>query len=805
MRNLLDNIFGYRFDTPEFWTGIILGVVFVLVFRRLRPISDWILRWVRGLGQILSETLSRTSTDHYHRELIMRAQSMHVAKDVFMLDEIVIPPRILAPPLPTDPLRSEPVPEHTLGVVPNLPDWTFLSGIYQAPTISLGDSLKNGANLLITGEPGSGKTTALAYLAIIAANQEPEAGVAAELLPVFVHAADFPEANRIEKDTLRALITAAQQQASSGLASRLSGYLSPIIRSGRALILLDGLDELPPEEAAPIAAWLVSFLDSYPGNRVVAAGPPQNVSGIVQAGLVPVTISPWSEYDVNIFLTQWGQSWQHNIIPNLPKKRIGDLDPALITGWLSGISRGSTPLEITLILWASYTGDVRGAKVTDSMRAYMARVLSPDEHQPAEATALSWITERQGAVPESALRRGTPVGDFVDAGILIRRTRKRVSFAQPAVGAYLAARALTEAGIPEIVLQPGWVPAETTLGFFAGMGDLTHIVEEHLKTTGDPLESKLFMVARWLRETPGRLAWKGQVLRSLATVASAKMNPYGLRLRAIHALARLDEPSIAILFHRMLGSDDPNSRVLAALGLGGLRHEESIEKLLDGAYQDRNLPVRQAACLALASIGTESSLEGLGQILLEGDEAVRLASAEALASHPSEGHGMLRDAIELNNLLTRRAAVFGLARIREPWAMQILQQIQVEDDQWVVRGAAAEAIERRVNPPWKIYPPVLEIAELPWLIDFASREGHGVAPGRAALELLRLAFSKGTHEEKLAALEAITIAATDELGLEMRQAIQSQETYLRDAAFEALWRLKSSGVEVESFLEPGRT
>jgi HEAT repeat protein len=803
MRNFLDNIYGYQFNTPEFWTGVILTLVVIVISRRFTPIVDFILRWLSGLGQIFSEMLSRTSTDHYHRELITRAQTMHVAKDVFMLDEIAIPPRILAPPLPTDPLRTEPIPEHTLGVVPNLPDWTYLSGVYQAPTISLADALKDGANIIITGEPGSGKTTALAYLALKAADQDPEAGVAADMLPVLVHAADFPEAHRIEKDPLKSLISAAQEQASSGMASRLSGYLSPIIRSGRGLILLDGLDELTPEEATPIAGWISSFLDSYPGNRIVAAGPPQNIPGIVHTGLVQVTLSPWSDYDQNLFLTQWGQSWQNHIIPNLPKRRIGDLDPALITGWLAGASRRSTPLEMTLIVWASYTGDVRGSKVTDSIRSYMARVLSPDEHQPAEATALTWLTDREGAIGEIALRRGTPVNDLVDAGILIRRARKRVSFAQPAVGAYLAARAMTDAGVPEVVTRPGWAPAETALGFFAGMGDLSPVVEELLKTTGDPLESNLFMAARWLRETPARLVWKAPVLRSLATVASAKMNPYGLRLRAVHALARLNESSIAILFHRMLTSDDPSSRVLAALGLGGLKHDESIEKLLDIAYQDLNLEVRQAACLALASIGTESSLEGLGQILLEGDEAVRLAAAEALASHPSEGHGMLRDAIELNNLLTRRAAVFGLARIREPWALQILHQIQVEDDQWVVRGAAAEAIERRINPPWKIHPPILEISELPWLVEFASREGHGVAPGRAALELLRLAFSMGTPEEKVAALEAITIAASDELGLELRQAIQSQETYLRDAAFEAIWRLKSSGVEVRSILEPG--
>jgi len=156
----------------------------------------------------------------------------------------------------------------------------------------------------------------------------------------------------------------------------------------------------------------------------------------------------------------------------------------------------------------------------------------------------------------------------------------------------------------------------------------------------------------------------------------------------------------------------------------------------------------------------------------------------------------LQDAIEMKNLLTRRAAVFGLARIPEAWVDEILQRVQLDDDQWVVRGAAAEVMERRRNPPWKIQKAVDDVSELPWLQAFAQKEGLAVTPGRASLEMIRRALNKGSQDEQISALEAIVWAGGEELSLEVFQALGSTEAHLRDAAFEALWQLHASGVNV---------
>jgi hypothetical protein len=126
--------------------------------------------------------------------------------------------------------------------------------------------------------------------------------------------------------------------------------------------------------------------------------------------------------------------------------------------------------------------------------------------------------------------------------------------------------------------------------------------------------------------------------------------------------------------------------------------------------------------------------------------------------------------------------------------MQILEKVSVDDEQWVVRGAAAEAAERRRNPPWRIPAPVQDPSQLPWLIAFAGKVGSGMAAGKAAMEMLRRAVASGTVEEQIAALETLGWMDASEFQLELNKALRSDQPFLRDAAFESLWRQAAPGV-----------
>ena len=85
----------------------------------------------------------------------------------------------------------------------------------------------------------------------------------------------------------------------------------------------------------------------------------------------------------------------------------------------------------------------------------------------------------------------------------------------------------------------------------------------------------------------------------------------------------------------------------------------------------------------------------MAQTLLHADEDLRRAAAKSLANDPKEGHAMLKDGVTMEDILLRRAIVYGLGRVDEPWSTELLQKMRVEDEQWVVRNSANEVLEAR--------------------------------------------------------------------------------------------------------------
>jgi hypothetical protein len=218
LRYLLIRIFGNFFDPGEFLAGIVLGLLAAWVYHRLESTRTAITDWISERAQTSLRRRDRSSIDRYRVDLVAKAQAAHTARVLFALDEIAVIPKLLAPPSPADPEDSDHVPEDTLSIVPNLPDWKFLSGIYSAPTIGLDAALSNGANLLITGHLGSGKSTALAYLAIRLAMRDQSYGQLIDYTPVWIHAADLVLDRSSQKDPLKPLIQAAENNVSPNAA-----------------------------------------------------------------------------------------------------------------------------------------------------------------------------------------------------------------------------------------------------------------------------------------------------------------------------------------------------------------------------------------------------------------------------------------------------------------------------------------------------------------------------------------------------------------------------------------------------------
>ena len=204
--------------------------------------------------------------------------------------------------------------------------------------------------------------------------------------------------------------------------------------------------------------------------------------------------------------------------------------------------------------------------------------------------------------------------------------------------------------------------------------------------------------------------------------------------------------------------------------------------------------VRKAACLALVAIGSQPALEAVTKVLINADENSRRAAAEALANDRQEGYEILKDGSDSEDILIRRAVVFGLSRIREPWASEILEKMRIEDGQWIIRNAAAQAIEAfQGQDPYlpQLLPPP---AQSPWLVEYAANQGTGIPGGSDAREVLLSAFHSGREEESLAALEYLRLIPEPDVIGPIYKSIWSGTGPVREAALVVLWEFAASGV-----------
>ncbi len=827
-------------DPLSFALGVVAGILAWVLLGSLRQaFREWRQAWNDRRQQARAQRASNLE-EEYRRLVLRRAQGMHLAAPLFALDEILIPPRLIAPPPRVEPGGPLPPDDILTQTLPYLPAWPEVATIYNAPTLTLPQALSGGRHLVLLGPPGWGKTVALAHLATLAARKDPQLGPLVEFIPLLFHVADLPLPLKEGQSPLEPLIAAISEQASPIQASRAASLLQQTFQNHRALLLVDGFDELPPDGQQAVKEFLQTLLKAYPHTRVVTTALPDQIDGLRELGFAPLALAGWTSWQQTEFLRTWADRWTRFIAPEAWVQVHHPLvDPLLLQAWLSVGNQHLTPLELTLKLWVGFAGDMLGGfNVQDWIAAHLRR-LAPLDIPPAALEVLALqaiqntqpIFETQQArqwvrtfepIPsedpsgssqpaesakktEGGLRLATPdmVEKMVLRGLLVRHGDQRLRFAHPILPGYLAGRALSAyGGVETVAQQPDWIGKHLSLHYLAVYGDPSPAVTLLLQSQEPLFHRPLLRIARWLRHTPQQSPWRGQVLAALAHLFRSPGQPLGLLGQVMAALALSGDPGVRALFRQSMQTSSSDLVVLAALGSGLLRDGKAIE-LLTTLLSSEHLTARRAACLALVAIGTPPALEAIGRALLTGDDDLRRAAAEALANDRNEGYATLKDGATFDDLLVRRAVVYGLARVDEPWALEILQNMQIHDQQWIVRSAATQVLETRANqnelriprpltPPWRSE----------WLIEFAGRQGRGLSPGSPATDVLLQALKEGTRDERLAALEYLRFLNDETVILSLLDALQDNATEIRETAYLVLWEMAASDVPIPATPKP---
>ncbi|MEP7124854.1 MAG: NACHT domain-containing protein, partial [Byssovorax sp.] len=137
----------------------------------------------------------------------------------------------------------------------------------ERPRLPVTEALAKHPRLLLVGAPGSGKSTLLAYLA---------AGIAERDLAMSIGWRNHPVPFLLPARSLRGPSTLVTLAAA---ADAEPWFLESALRAGRALLLVDGLDETLPATAAALIATLTANLDLHAENRTLVTTRPASTPG----------------------------------------------------------------------------------------------------------------------------------------------------------------------------------------------------------------------------------------------------------------------------------------------------------------------------------------------------------------------------------------------------------------------------------------------------------------------------------------------------------------------------------------------
>ncbi|MEU8546691.1 NACHT domain-containing protein [Streptomyces roseoverticillatus] len=167
------------------------------------------------------------------------------------------------------------------------------------------EALAGHRRVLLRGAAGSGKTTLLQWLATITARGDlpPGLGHLSGCLPLtlplrtLIRRGELPQPEEF-------LATAAGPLAGLPAAQ---GWVTRRLTEGTALLLIDGVDEVPEADRRRTLIWVKDLLAAYPDARYVITTRPSAVreGWLADTGFTELELLPMSRGDVISFIDRW--------------------------------------------------------------------------------------------------------------------------------------------------------------------------------------------------------------------------------------------------------------------------------------------------------------------------------------------------------------------------------------------------------------------------------------------------------------------------------------------------------------------
>jgi len=838
-----------RFDNFSFILGIIFAVLLWWVITKIRELitkqrseksvdepvlaePDKVHKAIPAAINLPPQKLQNNIGDIYRREIYFFAQKQHLAAKYCPLHEILIEPDLIAAPYEVDPTIPFPPETLTSQIVPYLPDFPEFISQYPFPRISAFDALRNSVNVVVYGQAGCGKSIVLANLASMMCVNYTTLDEVKSRIPIYLHWLDLDYELQKENDPYDLLLSAVNTQNFLRSKSNCLSYLKQSLFKERFLLILDGLDELSPDEFQTAVKFLEGLIRKYPNIQFITTATEDFLDGFHRLGTRAFSVASWSRMARNEFFEKWHSVWQQHISTTRLEKN-SDETVYLMKKWLFEDDKILSPFEWTLRLWGLYSGKLKGLSTSDLIDAFLWQISGNSFYPQNLAVYSNEILQKKKSafsysISEKLLSKNlkpnpsTPSETSVhgkneknkkvsSSGELIIRNlvdnftgsfhgKDTFNINHQLIIAYCGS--FIESASSEIFQQPYWSLHFERLRFTASrMSELAEI-NSILENEDLPLHRNLLIAARFLKDSPPESRWRVNLMRRLVYLIKQDTLPLGMRASFMAVAIASRDNSLSVLFKQLFTSPSPLIRRIAALGAGVARDRNVTQELIR-LLSDPTLEVRCTACLALSNISGSTAWQAIIDALLKGEEHLQQIAAECLAASGEKGYDVLKNAVTFDNILVRRAAVIGFSQVREKWCVSLLEKIAVEDGQWVVRNAASQALEmihqKNVYIPRHISNP----EEASWLIQYASKQGTTLTEGEFPKAMLLQALNSGNQEEKLAALNYLRYSPDENILKSFYDIFYGDQNQQRDMVFQYLWWMMVCGIRLPSPIQYG--
>lgn len=631
------------------------------------------------------------------------------------------------------------------------------------------------------------------------------------LAPFYVHMADISlksaEYGSVV-DPAEPLVRALQARVSYVTAQMMPPTVYDLLGKGRALVLIDGLDQIAHTARADMLAWLKAFMEQYSNNRIVVTSGVNGSFELQAIGFHTTFIRPWDDLACETFYQKVSTKAASFSLPTgeaqarwLHKARLLPVREIVLSLLYPTAASPRDRIHQYLSQTLPTGVDVDYVTQLAAVQLRQGFIRLEDAPKPQEAPPTTDepapTTDEPAPASNSKARRADPNAEpraklqaLTKSGLLTRTRNGRFRFAYPSIMAALAAATITQEEVMAQLDNPDWALVLCYANSHLNMESACAAVLSSEPTVN---LAHLLRPAQWLPHA-GQAEWVKGYLRLLAHWMLQPNQYLHARQAIAAALLMSGDPTVKVVFRRMLSHANPDCRQVAALALGAIRDVEATDPL----YQIVNNPqedleIQITATLALGALRTDTATQYLVELLKQHPSSdVKRAAAESLAALPDAGYPVLFEAVRSSDPYVRRAVVWGLGRIGTDWSLIALNEIFLEDKETYVRLAVHQVYAERYEVGAlgiRNYPP---LSKINWAQEWADRAiANNIIPNTREPQPLVIASIQQRRDPQIS---VFFIILAGQLGFlwahnALYKALFDPQPAIRDYAYRSLWEL----------------